>query len=413
MVERYFEAPYALARLRPGPTGPFLGGFASRLREAGYARRTARGHLRAAAHLGVWMQAGGVTLAAVNERTVAAFTAHLPACACLRRNRGVYRDARAGARAFLAHLRDQGVVLLPPPATSGLPEIVEHFQDWMLRHRGVTVSTLRPHRPILVELVQKVGDPARYTAGALRSFVTERASRHGQGRAKAVVTAVRMFLRFLAAHGICDPCLVEAIPTFAAWRLASLPAYLSAEDVERLVGAPDATTPVGRRDKAIMLLLARLGLRAGDVSGLRLDDIDWRGGQLHVAGKGRRPGRLPLPQEVGDAILDYLAAGRPKASSDHVFLCTRAPHRPFRHSSAISDIVNRATKRAGVVPPRGGAHVLRHSVATTLVRDGVPFPVVRAVLRHRGDETTAYYAKVDVGALRKIAQPWPLEVSPC
>lgn len=408
----YFKAAYAVARTRPGPTGPFLDGFTDSLRAAGYADRTACGHLRAAAHLGVWMQAEDVALAAVDDRALDAFTAHLSGCTCVRSNRGVYRDARAGARVFLAHLRDLGVVPLAPPPGDRLPAVVEQFQHWMLRHRGVMASTLRPYRPFLVELVQRLGDPARYTADALRRFVAERAARHSLARAKQVVSAVRMFLRFLAAQGLCDVLLVEAIPTIAHWRLASLPAYLSPADVERVVGAPDPTTPLGRRDRAMLLLLARLGLRAGDVAGLRLGDIDWSAGMLHVAGKGRHPGRLPLPQEVGDAVLDYLVAGRPRTNTDHVFVGARAPHRALRHSAAISEIVNRAAERVGVVLPRGGAHVLRHSLATALVRGGVPFPVVRAVLRHRSDEMTAYYAKVDVGALRKIAQPWPL-VSPC
>lgn len=413
-METYFRARYAVARSRPGPTGPFLDGFTDSLRAQGYADRTTCGHLRAAAHLGLWMEAEDVALAALDDRVLDAFTAHLSVCMCVRGNRGVYRDARAGARVFLAHLRDQEVVpLAPPPPGDRLPAVVVQFQHWMLRHRGVTASTLRPYRPILVELVQRLGDPARYAADALRRFVAERAARHSLGRAKAVVSAVRMFLRFLAAQGLCDVLLVEAIPTIAHWRLASLPAYLSPADVERVVGAPDPTTPLGRRDRAILLLLARLGLRAGDVAGLRWGDIDWPAGTLHVAGKGRRPVRLPLPQEVGDAVLDHLAARRPSTNTDHVFVGARAPYRALRHSAAISEIVNRAAERVGIVLPRGGAHVLRHSLATALVRGGVDFPVVRAVLRHRSDEMTAYYAKVDVGALRKIAQPWPSEGSPC
>lgn len=412
-METYFRAAYAVARSRPGPTGPFLDGFTDSLRTRGYADRTTCGHVRAAAHLGLWMEAEDVVLAALDDRTLNAFTAHLSACTCVRANRGVYRDARAGARLFLSYLREQIVVPLAPPPDDRLSAVVERFQHWMLRHRGVRTSTLRPYRPILVELVERLGDPARYTADALRRFVAERAARHSLGRAKTVVSAVRMFLRFLVAQGLCDVLLVEAIPTIAHWRLASMPAYLSPADVERVVGAPDSTTPLGRRDRAILLLLARLGLRAGDVAGLRMGDIDWPAGMLHVAGKGRRPGRLPLPQQVGDAVLDYLKAGRPPAITDHVFVGARAPHRALRHSSAISEIVNRAAERVGVVLPHGGAHVLRHSLATALVRGGVPLPVVRGVLRHRSDEMIAYYAKVDVGALQRIARSWPLQVSPC
>ncbi|MBE3088432.1 MAG: phage integrase N-terminal SAM-like domain-containing protein, partial [Chloroflexi bacterium] len=171
MRNTYFKAPYAVVYSRPGPAVPFLDDFAESLHLEGYADRTACSHLRAAAHLGVWMQTEGLACSALDHRRIDAFMAHLSACTCVRGNRGVYRDARAGVRVFLAHLRDRGIV--PPAASAGrvLPESVERFQQWMLRHRGVTASTLRPYRPILVELVEKVGDPTHYTAGALRTFV--------------------------------------------------------------------------------------------------------------------------------------------------------------------------------------------------------------------------------------------------
>jgi len=414
MLEKYFEAAPTLARLRLGPTGPFLDGFAAVLDGAGYARWTARGYLRAAAHLGTWMGAVGLDVAELRDEALSRFAAHLLDCTCLRRNKGGYRDAVVGARLFVGHLADRGVLpRAPQPAQQTIPDAVARFEHWMLHHRGVTQSTLEAYRPILVELRDQVGDAADFTASTLRQFVSARAARHGRSRAKTVVSAVRMYVRYAVAHGLCAPHLADAIPTIAEWRLSSLPRYISPAEVERIIEETHATSPSGLRDRAILLLLARLGLRAGDITAMRLEDFDWEAGTLLVAGKSRRATRMPLPQEVGDALLAYLVEARPDTPDPHVFLRLRAPIGRLRTSVSVSSIVHRAAQRAGVQMPRGGAHVLRHSIATALVRDGVPLSAVSVVLRHHSEQTTAHYAKVDLPALRRIAQPWPTEVSPC
>jgi site-specific recombinase XerD len=222
-----------------------------------------------------------------------------------------------------------------------------------------------------------------------------------------------MFLRFLIAGGHCASGLEGAIPVLAHWRLASLPRYLSEEDVERLIASCDLGSPVGKRDRAILLLLARLGLRAGDIMQLRLSDLDWKGAWIRVCGKGRRQARLPMTQEVGQALVVYLKTSRPATSTDCVFVRSRAPFLGFRSHCAVSVIVDRAFCRAGVTrPSRGAAHLLRHSVATSMIRHGASLKDVAALLRHRSITTTQIYAKVDVVALGKIAQPWP-KVSSC
>jgi site-specific recombinase XerD len=190
------------------------------------------------------------------------------------------------------------------------------------------------------------------------------------------------------------------------WRLAKLPRYLADAEVVRIVEACDRDSTVARRDRAMMLLLARLGLRASDVVGLRLDDIEWTQGRLRVVGKGRRETRLPLPQDVGDAILAYLETERPAVSTDHVFLTARPPLRPIG-VSGLRDVVTRAIERADIQLPSRGTHVLRHSLATRLLRDGATLDTIGAVLRHRDVNTTAIYAKVDVRLLGQLAQPWP------
>jgi site-specific recombinase XerD len=221
-----------------------------------------------------------------------------------------------------------------------------------------------------------------------------------------------MFVRFLIANGHCAVGVDAAIPRLAHWRLAALPRSLQPDDVERIIASCDPASPVGRRDRAILLLLARLGLRAGDIAHLRLRDIDWRRAWLHVWGKSRRETRLPLSQEVGQAIVTYLQHGRLRPTSDALFVRCRAPLSALDSSGAVTAIVARALRRAGVTrPSRGAAHLLRHSVATSMLRHGASLQEIGVLLRHRSIETTQIYAKVDVAALQPIAQSWP-EVPP-
>jgi integrase len=222
-----------------------------------------------------------------------------------------------------------------------------------------------------------------------------------------MTTSLRAFLRCLAVEGRCQAGLDNAVPAYAHWQLADMPRYLSAEQVKRLIAACDGDTNAHRRDRAIILLLARLGLRAGDVAQLRLTDIEWQTGTLRVLGKSRYEVRLPLPQDVGNAVAAYLECRPSVDRSDHVFLRTIAPYRPFRKGDGISSVVKRIMKRAGIVTPVKGAHVLRHTAATEMLRHGVPLEKIGLVLRHRGVDTTAYYAKADVALLKQVAQPWP------
>jgi integrase len=214
-----------------------------------------------------------------------------------------------------------------------------------------------------------------------------------------------MFLRYLASQGECRAGLDAAIPAIAGWRLSSLPRPLSTEEIEQLLSGCDRCSSMGLRDRAVILLLARLGLRASDVAGLRFADIDWNDGSLLVKGKSRREARLPLPQEVGDAILDYLEH-RPSGQRDPIFLRTVAPFRGLQGRS-VSQIVMRAMRRAGVTGHSYGSHVLRHSAATEMLRQGVSLYDIGSVLRHQSADMSAYYAKVDMTLLRQVVQPWP------
>ena len=249
-------------------------------------------------------------------------------------------------------------------------------------------------------------DPANWDAAGIRRTFMDRASTSGRGTIEKMTTSLRAFLRYLAVEGRCRASLDGAVPAYAHWRLADMPRYLAPEQVNRLIAACDGDAPARRRERAIILLLVRLGLRAGDVAQLRLADIEWEAGSLRVTGKSRYQVRLPLPQEVGDAIVAYLECRPSISPSDHVFLRTIAPCRPFKRGDGISSLVRRVMKRAGIDTPFKGAHALRHTAATEMLRHGVPLEKIGLVLRHRGIDTTAYYAKADVALLKQIAQPW-------
>ena len=266
---------------------------------------------------------------------------------------------------------------------------------------------------MVMRLLPDLGnDPERYSAELIRRVIVAEAGRSSRPYLQTMTTALRGYLRFLAASGACRPRLDRAVPTVAHWRLSALPRYLAVADVERLIASCDLTKTRGIRDKAILLLLARLGLRGGDILNMRLDDVAWAEGTVRVCDKGRREVRLPLPQDVGDALLDYLEKVRPHVDEDRIFLRSSAPYRPFANSASISDVVRLALMRAGITdPPSRGANLLRHSAATGMLRGGATLDAIGSVLRHRSPDTTAHYAKVDVAMLLRIAQAWPGDAS--
>ena len=407
MLETYFSAAKMLGHLRSGPSGPYLDGFAAALERQGYSPATAVRYLRAAAHLGHVMAEHGATWPTLIWRRSASICEPVAVRAPVggRRN----HHTIFGARLFRQHLVDIGVCRPAAAATEPAePQLVARFKVWLRKHRGAADPTIKLYARDAVRLVTALGaDPTSWEPADVRSYFLDRASRCGSGTVEKLTTSLRAFLRYLAVEGRCQAGLDAVVPAYAHWRLADMPRYLSAEQVNRLIAACDGETIARRRDRAIVLLLARLGLRAGDVAQLRLVDIEWQTGSLRVSGKSRYEVRLPLPQDVGDAIAAYLEC-RPSASeSDRVFLRTIAPCRPFRNGDGISSVVKRLMKRAGIVTPIKGAHVLRHTAATEMLRHGVPLEKIGLVLRHRGIDTTAYYAKADVALLKQVAQPWP------
>lgn len=414
MLSMYFDGPVRVRTLRSGPFGSELEGFAEYLSRCGYSRVSARRHLRSAEHFAHWAMRRTMCFDSLNEFAVSKFADHLLQCRCGRYDCRDRASIVAGVRLFVGHVHEESAPIDHPASALFEAPLLKSFRDWMRKQRGTTEATLCNYARPIRALIERFGDaPSQLDARGLRDFVLQQSRDTGWAAAKQCTTALRMFLRFLIAEGLCPAALLGAIPTLAHWRLSSVPRYLPPEDVERLIGSCDVSSPVGLRDRAILLLLARLGLRAGDVVGLRLQDIDWKNAWISVCGKSRQRTRLPLSREVGRAIVAYLQKGRPPADTDALFLRTRAPFRALRSHCAVSVLVDRAIRRAGISrPSRGAAHLLRHSLASSMLRHGASLQDIAAVLRHRSVETTQIYAKVDVTALMQIAQPW-VEVSPC
>jgi site-specific recombinase XerD len=415
MWTSYFPNPCTSIFIQQTPAEPYMDGFVAALVGTGYRPGTIQRYLRSAAHLSYWQRARERSLVDLQTTDIDEFKEHLHVCECGRFTRVNDYDLR-GARAFLRYLQESRGIPLVEQAPSGpaMPPLFLQFCEWMRRHHGLRDTTLNTYRRTIVDVLRTLGsNPQDFAIADFRAFVLDRASRHGRSQARVVITALRAFIRFLVAQGQCRVGLDAAIPSIGGWRLSALPRYLPAADVERVLAACDPATVTGARDRAILLLLARLGLRASDIYALHLGDIDWAQATVQVMGKSRRMVRLPLPQQVGDAIAHYLATARPAVRSYHLFLRVASPIGPFpTNSTAVSAIVKNAIHRAGVSAPAHGAHLLRHSAATALLAEDASLESIAVLLRHRSLDTTAHYAKVNVKLLRELAQPWP-EVWPC
>lgn len=402
------------ARMNAGFLIPIIAEFGASLEALGYSRLTIGGYTDSARHFATWIFGAGLQLGEICKDTADHFARHHCHCAGVRRWNGVSRKYARRAGRFVAFLAERRLIA---PAPCDAAEIVHPhilgYRRWLAVHRGLSDRSILRQGCMIKRLLAVLGeDPQAYSATTIRAAVRAEAAQCSPSHVSTMTSALRGYLRFLAASGLCRPGLDQAVPPVLQWRLSALPRYLPTADVERMIASCDRTTPLGLRDRAVLLLLARLGLRAGDVWGMRLDDFDWAAGTLRVSGKSRRGVRLPLPQDVGDAVLAYIENGRPAVTEDRLFLRTMAPYRPFTTSSSIGGIVVRALRQAGVEdPPFKGAGLLRHSAATTMLRAGATLEAVGALLRHRSLDMTAHYAKVDIPMLETIAQPWPGEAS--
>jgi site-specific recombinase XerD len=389
-----------------GPLAEHAGGYAEFLAVRGYAPGSAQQQLCLISQLSRWLDAERLGVTDLTEREAERFLA-------ARRARGVrlFRSLLA-LEPILGYLRGLGVApeVVDPGPVGPVELLIERYRRYLLLERTLTPASARLYvrsvRPF-VERFERADrlELERVTSAQVSAFVLDEARRLPGTSIRTVATALRSLLGFLHVEGLVDRPLAGAVPGVGAWRGAGLPRPLESDQLRRLLGSFDRGTSVGRRDFAIVLLMARLGLRCGEVAGLALEDIDWRAGELLVYGKGHHDDRLPLPVDVGAAVAAYLRRDRPPGAPVRaVFITALAPYRAMG-SGAVSRVVSRAADRAGL--GLVSAHRLRHTAATEMLRAGASLPAVAQMLRHRSLLSTAIYAKVDDRALRELARPWP------
>ena len=408
MINQLFTFSSTIERLRQGPLSEHLDACAAGVAEQGYSHDSIRQQIVAIADFSRWLKQKNMDVHALDSKVVDRFL----------RLRGRPRRVRRGdpktLQRLLTMLRQKGVVKphQPPVTDNAQARIVADFQRYLLQERGLSPLTLLNYVAVMEQFLSerfhnRAPNFAMLRAPDVTGFVMRHARQLSPMRARLMVTALRSFFRYRRYRGAIATDLAACVPTVPNWSLSTLPRFLPAATVERILECCDQTTSVGRRNHAILLLLARLGVRAGEVVGLSLDDIDWSTGQITLRGKGGKSAQLPLAADVGAALAAYLRHDRPRSATRRVFLRHRAPLVGFGNSSTISSLVRRALKHAGVESAHTGAHVLRHSLATSLLRQGGSLDEIGELPRHQSPNTTAIYAKVDVTALHTLALPWP------
>jgi site-specific recombinase XerD len=392
-------------RRKPGRLGPFVDGYRDWLLELGYSPSWVRQLLKDLGHLGRWMSVEDVDAAELNADRIGVFLADL---------RAARRKHAPGLRGFaplLGYLSEQGITGAPEPVPPDpVEELVGRYRRWLVKERALAPATVLRYETLALRFLRGGAGSCELVSvedlsGAdVNAFLLGEFARLSPGSAKGRVAELRSLFRFLYLEGLTPRCLADAVPPVAGWRDTTVPSGMAAGDIERLLGSCDRSRLVGVRDFAILMLLARLGLRSVEVSRLELGDLDWRAGEITVRGKGGRQDRLPMLSDAGDAIAAYLAGTPGRTGTRRVFLTVRAPRRPIR-PDLVGDVVERACLRAGL--PGAGAHRLRHGLATQMLRQGAALTDISQVLRHSDLATTAIYAKVDLGRLRQVARPWP------
>lgn len=407
-LDAFYRRPLLIDGIRNGPGGEHLDRFADALVEDGYPRYHGYGLLEAARHLAQWAQREGKPLTDLTAEDLAKFSVHATRCRCLDGPPGRRAaNAKKRARVFLRYVQrgrlgDRRFSIPPPPH-----QLAQEFRRWMGQNRGIRESSLDLYQRILGKILAGLGDdPKTYTPTAVRRFVVEYGTAHSPIATKAIVNVLRAFIRFLTAEGMCSDALGAAIPHFRCPPTEPLRAVLSAEEIRKVLDATKPTGLIGIRNRAVLLLLLRLGLRVGDIATLRFSDVLWERGLLRLSGKGRRESCIPLPQVVGDALLAYLEV-RPEVVTDVIFLRVRVPARPLT-AHAVTGIGRRALRRAGVQNPAPHRQLFRHTAATHLARARLRPESIATILRHKSLSMTAHYTHANPRTLKGVIQPWPL-----
>lgn len=407
-MHSYFTRLSTITRLCQGTVREYIGPYATFLKERGYARFSARMQIHCISNFSRWLERRNIRLATMDEQTLHQYLQYR------RRRKELQRGDAAALHRLLELLRRMEAVhsKKKQARVSRRARTTADFGRYLLQERRLSEATLKNYLPIVDRFLfdrfrDRNIDLSHIRASDVIGFVQRHAHTLSPKRSQTLVTSLRSFLRYLQHQGQIPMDLAACVPTVPTWSLRTLPKFLPPGAVRRVLSQCNKQTAVGRRDYAILLLLARLGLRAGEVVALSLGDIDWDAGTITVHGKGGRSAQLPLPNDVGRALAAYLERDRPRCTTRRLFIRQNAPHDGFANSIAISTLVMRYLRRAGIDSARKGAHLFRHTLATDLLRQGCSLDEIGELLRHRSPDTTAIYAKVDLQALRGLALRWP------
>lgn len=407
-VNAYVTTPKLQRRLHEGPLGIHIDLYAAQLLKEGHCRQSAWRCLRVVSDFSHWLDRRHISLAEVDERTVESYQEFRS------RNRCPFLSDQPALNRLLTVLRSIEAIRPKRPAALGPGDVIfEQFRQYLSQDRGLACGTIGRHELVVRSFVrERCEDESRrfraLTSADILGFIKHHAGDGSPRSAQIMCSTLREFLRYLRYRGYIRTDLATSVPVIRRWRLSSLPEYLLPSQVQKVLNACDRRSAIGRRDYAILLMLARLGLRANEIATLTLDDVDWREGQLSVQAKGRQRAQLPLPYEVGSAVAAYLQNGRPRSDSRRLFLRDLAPHTGFASSCGISMVATTALKRAGIEGvAHKGSHLFRHSLATALLRSGASLTEIGQVLRHQDHDTTRIYAKVDIDSLRVLGIRWP------
>lgn len=407
-VEEYLSRSQLFRRLKCGPHGQLVERYAVRLIEEGLVQHGTWRCLNVVSGLLAWITRRHCTLADLDERMVALYLRHRA------KRQSIQPGDRAALKRWLSVLREEGTI--GSAAASPLTpheRIFKEFEDYLRTERGLAPRSIVRHLPIIRRFLREVcpagdDDLGKISQESVIGYIERHARDWSPKTGKAMCWSLRAFLRYLHHRGLNPRALAGCVPSIRRWKLATLPTYLTAAEVQKALDGCDRATAMGQRDHAILMMLAKLGLRADEIVTLTLDDIDWRAGEMRVRAKGRQRARMPMPPDVGAAVVAYLRDGRPKSSCRRLFVRTLAPHVSFASGSAITWIAKTALDRVGVRDcAHRGAHIFRHSLATELLRSGATLTEIGQLLRHEDHDTTRIYAKVDIEALRTLGLPWP------
>jgi len=412
MIDHYFQRADVLIRLQSGPVGPYLPGFLSALEQRRFSHDTIRRYVRGADTLCRWLDGQGIALVEANQKHIEACVCHYVRLPDNRYIQGRLSKAASSLPRIATLLGEQGILCGSAPLSK--TEVwLARFDNHLMRVHGISRNSrdnyVRYARRLIQSLQMNDADWSVLNAQHISDFVCREAAKlKSEGGCHLLTAAVRAVLRFLVAEGALPPNLDRAIPVIRLWQHASLPQHFSTEELEQILKTCHTAT-VGRlRDASIVLMMARLGMRAGEVRQLKLEDIDWIEGVIRVRlGKSRRERSLPLLEDIGTLLSAYLQQERPASPERSIFLTSLPPYRPLAWSTAISRISKGIFKEAGLEGARLGAHRLRHSVATQLVRCGSSFKEIADLLGHKSMRSTGIYAKLDQRGLEQVALPWP------